>query len=79
MDPSFASSASAADIYSIFRRVCKIAKSDCYIRNISVSVCLSVCLSVRMEQLGSHWRDFRYVLVCACFANLSSDASLMKI
>ena len=33
----------------IFRRVCKIAKSDYYFRH--------VCMSVRVEQLASHWTD----------------------
>jgi hypothetical protein len=34
----------------LFRRVRKIAKSDCYLQH--------VCLSVRIEQLGSHWTGF---------------------
>jgi len=34
----------------LFRRVRKITKSDCSLRH--------VCLSVRMEQLGSHRKDF---------------------
>jgi hypothetical protein len=38
-----------------FRRVRKIAKSDYNLRY--------VCLSVRMEQLGSHWTDFHEILV----------------
>ena len=29
--------------------------------NFVMSVCLPVCLSVRMEQLGSHWMDFYYI------------------
>jgi len=33
-----------------FRPVRRIAKSDYWLRQ--------VCLSVRMEQLGSHWTDF---------------------
>jgi hypothetical protein len=39
----------------VFRRVGKTAKSDYYLWH----VCLPVCLSVRMEQLGSHCTDFR--------------------
>ena len=35
------------------RRSREIAESDCYLRH----VCLSVC----MEQLGSHWTDFREI------------------
>jgi hypothetical protein len=38
----------------IFRRVHKIAKSVCYLRHI----CLYVCLSVRIEQLGCPWTNF---------------------
>jgi len=34
----------------IFRRVRKIAKGDYLLRH--------VCPSIRMEQLGSHWKDF---------------------
>jgi hypothetical protein len=37
-----------------FRHVRKTAKSDSYLRNVSTSV----RLSVRMEQLDSHWTDF---------------------
>jgi hypothetical protein len=36
------------------RRVLKSAKSDSELRH----VCTSVCLSFRMEQLGSHWMEF---------------------
>ena len=38
----------------VFRRICKIAKNDYWLHR----VCLSVCLSVRMERFGSHWTDF---------------------
>jgi hypothetical protein len=38
----------------IFRRVQKIAKSD-------ITYITSVCPSVRMEQLGSHWTDFHEI------------------
>jgi hypothetical protein len=37
----------------IFRRVRKIAENDCSLRH--------VCVSVRMEQLGSHWTDFQEI------------------
>jgi hypothetical protein len=46
-------------VISIFRRVRKIAKSDCYLRR--------VCLSVRIEQLGSHWTDFHEILYLKIF------------
>jgi hypothetical protein len=29
--------------------------------NITTSVCLSVCLSIRQEQLGSHWTNFHVI------------------
>jgi hypothetical protein len=38
---------------SLFRRFCRIAKND-----MVPSCFLSARLSVRMEQLGSHWTDF---------------------
>ena len=38
-----------------FRRLRKIPKSDYQLRHISV------CRFVRMEQLGSHWMDFREI------------------
>jgi hypothetical protein len=37
-----------------FRRVREIAKGDYQLRHF--------CLSVRMEQLGSHWTDFHEIL-----------------
>jgi hypothetical protein len=40
-----------------FRRVPKIVKSDYYVRH----DCLSVRLSIGMEQLGSHWTDFKEI------------------
>jgi hypothetical protein len=47
----------------IFRCVRKIAKSDCYIRH----VCLSVLPSVHMKQLGSHWTDFHEIWYLSTF------------
>jgi len=38
---------------SLFRRVRKISKSDYYLHD--------VCLFVRMEQLGYHWKDFHKI------------------
>jgi hypothetical protein len=38
-----------------FKRVRKIAKSDSWLRHVSV------CLSARMEQLGSHWTDLNEI------------------
>jgi hypothetical protein len=45
--------------YTIFRRVRKIAKSDYKLRH--------VCPSVRMQQLGSHWTNFREILYLSIF------------
>jgi hypothetical protein len=36
-----------------FGRVCKIAKSDYYLRHVYLSVCI--------DQLGSRWKDFREI------------------
>jgi len=46
-----------------FRRVRKSAKSDYWLRNVSLFLSLSLSLSlfVHMEQLGSHWKDFREI------------------
>jgi len=41
-----------------FRSVRKIAKRD---YSLVMSVCLSVRLSIRIEQRGSHWTDFREI------------------
>jgi len=38
---------------SVLRRDRRIAKSDYYLCH--------VCLSIRMEQLGSHWKDFHEI------------------
>ena len=58
--------------YYVFRRVRqKNAKGDSQLAR----VCLSVCLPVRMEQLGSQWREFNelYFRVSSkvCIENLS--------
>jgi ferredoxin len=46
---------------NIFWRVGKIAKSNCYLCHVCLSVCPSARLSVLMEQLGSHWTDFHKI------------------
>ena len=45
----------------LFKRVCKTAKSDCWLHH--------VCPSVRMEQLGSQWRDFYAIWYLSIFQN----------
>jgi len=52
---------------TVFRRVRKISKSDNYL----LSVRLSVCLSVHMVQLGSHWTDCLKRDIWVLFENLS--------
>jgi hypothetical protein len=48
-----------------FRRVRKIVKSDC----------LSVYLSVRMEQLGSYWPNFHEILYLRGFSEICRENS----
>jgi len=43
--------------FTILRRFRKIAKSDYYLYHI----CLSVCPSVRIGQIGSHWMGFHEI------------------
>jgi len=47
-------------LLSIFKRFCKITKSDYWIR-------MSVCPSVRTEQPGSHEADFHEILYSSIF------------
>jgi hypothetical protein len=56
-------------ISKIFRRVGKIPTSEYLV---------SSCLSVRMKQLGSHWRDFMKVYIVIFFENLSKNTSFVK-
>jgi hypothetical protein len=50
-----------------FRRVRTIAKSDCQFRHVCLSVRLSACPSVRMEQLGSHCTDSHEIWFLSIF------------
>jgi hypothetical protein len=50
-----------------FRRLCKIAKCHYCLPRVCLSVCQSVLPSVRLEQLGSHWKDFRQILYLSIF------------
>jgi hypothetical protein len=45
--------------FLVLRRVRKIAKSDCLLRH--------VCLSIYMKQLGSQWTDFREIWYLSVF------------
>jgi len=56
----------------ILRRVRKIEKSDYWLRHI--------CPSVRMEQLGFHWRDFDEIRYFSIFRKICQEnSSFMKI
>ena len=39
------------------------------LRKATISFVMSVCLSLRMEQLGSHWKDFHEILYFTIFRN----------
>jgi hypothetical protein len=52
-------------VYLIF----KAHSQDCK-EWLLVSLCLSARLSVRMEQLGSHWKEFHKILYLRIFPNL---------
>jgi len=57
-------------------RVRKIAKSDYLLHH----VCLYIPSFVRMEQLGSHWTDFRELLYLSIFQKICwENASFIKI
>jgi len=56
-------------IFAFFRRVREIARNDL------ASSRPSACISVRMEQLGFHWTDFREILIFEHFCeNLSRNS-----
>ena len=63
-------------LYCFFRRVGNISRSDCWLRH--VSVWLSVCLSVRMEQLSFHWTDFDGNLYLTFFRKSFKTQVLLK-
>ena len=52
-----------------FSRANKIARSDYTFRHVCPSLHPSVYLSVRMEQLGSHWMDFHEISYLSIFRN----------
>jgi len=43
----------------MFRCICKIVKMCYELHHVCLAVHLSVCLSVHVEQLSSHWMHFR--------------------
>jgi len=62
------------DLHSItLRRIRKIAETD---YSFVMSVCLSVRTYVRVEQLGSLWKDFCEILYLTFFEDLSRKFKL---
>ena len=61
--------------FSIYKGVRKIVKSNYQLRHFYLSVCmparLSVCPSVRMDELGCHWMDFHKTGYLIIFRKLS--------
>jgi hypothetical protein len=52
----------------------------CNIAKVTGSFVMSVCLSVRMEQLGSQWMDFENNLTFKDFSKICQEnSSLIKI
>ena len=51
----------------IFSWIRKIAKSDCQLRRVCLSVCLSIRPSVFMQHLGFHWMDFHEIRYLGIF------------
>ena len=49
----------------IFRSVCKIVESDCWVRHGRLSIRPAVC----MLQIGSHWNDFHEIWYFSIFRN----------
>jgi hypothetical protein len=52
---------------SIFRRVRKITNNTSFVMSVYLSVRPSVCLSIRMEQVGSYWTNFNDNLYLSLF------------
>ena len=48
-------------------------------REITSSFVMSVCPSVRMEQLGTHWTNFQETLIFWCFSNMCPENSISII
>ena len=59
-----------ATLLGVFQELRKATvRSSC--PSIWLYVCLSVCLSVRMEQIGSNWKNFHEILYVSIFKNKS--------
>jgi hypothetical protein len=46
-------------------------------RKTTVSFVITVSLAVRMEQLGSHWKDFHEIWYLSVFKNLSRKCKFL--
>ena len=60
------------EAYSVFKHFAKL-------RSATISFVISVRLSVRMEQPGSHWTDFHEIWYENLLENLSKNSSFIKI
>ena len=68
-------------------RLCKVAKCHYCLPRVCLSFCLLIRPSVRMEQLGSHWTDFREMLYLSIFrkpvekiqVSLKSDKNNVRV
>jgi hypothetical protein len=49
------------------------------LRKVNVSFVMSVCPSVRMAQLGSHWTDFNESYIRVFLENLARNFKFIKI
>jgi hypothetical protein len=59
--------------FTILRRFRKIAKSDYYLCH----VCLSVCPSVRIGQIGSHWTGFHEIWYFNIFRKSAEEINVL--
>lgn len=59
------------NVFGVFAKLWKTTGSS------AISVCLSVCRSIGMEQLGSRWTDFRDVLYMGFFKSAEENRFLL--
>jgi hypothetical protein len=51
----------------------KIAKTDCYLRHVILSVRPAVRLPFRMKQLGFPWTDFHEIFIFKYFSKICQE------
>jgi hypothetical protein len=61
--------------YQVLPFLRRVAKSDYYL----LHACPSVCLSVHMKQLGSHWTEFHEIWYLIIFQTPVEKMNLIKI